>query len=580
MHAEARAEPAAGALSYEYRSIKDRTRANRLKSGQAIESEQTQTGTGKAGGAQMAAGYGKFGASKTKSSMLGWVLSGGAPEDDSDLHGSTLRRRARDLDMGGGVARAAVSTETTTVIGTGLIPKPAIDYEALGMTEETAKEWEKIAKREFAFWANSKFCDAAEKKNFYQLQSLAFRSMLVSGDVVALMPVFESKGSPYTLHIKLLEADRLATPDSGGDSTSKASESGGSRIIDGVEVESATGRVIRYYFASRHPLSESDTTEITYEPVDAYGAETGMPNVLHVYVPDRPEQYRGVPMMAPVMEQVKQLERYLNAELTASLISSMFTLFITSDKDDNMRATALEDSVDEADRQEASENALHMRAGAIYELAPGQKPEGVSPTRNNTAFATFIDAVCTQIGASVEMPKEILLKAFTKSYSASRGALTEYWRKIPRARRDFIADFCQPVYEAFLAEAVALGRIDAPGFFDDPVIRACWCKCNWIGSTMQQLDPLKEVSAAEKRIALNLSTQEREAAEFNGSDWNENMAERRREVAAMAELAALGGTAAAQDGQQTPDPNEPPEGEETDDEDMQAETEDAGNEQT
>ena len=34
---------------------------------------------------------------------------------------------------------------------------------------------------------------------------------------------------------------------------------------------------------------------------------------------------------------------------------------------------------------------------------------------------------------------------------------------------------------------------------------------------MQQLDPLKEVSAAEKRILLNLSTQEREAAEFNGS---------------------------------------------------------------
>ena len=511
----------------------------------------------KPGGAKMAAGYGGHGASTSKSSMLGWVLSGGAPEDDSDLNGALLRRRARDLDMGGGIARAAVGTETTTVVGTGLIPKPAIDYEALGLTEEAAKEWEKITKREFAFWAGGKFCDAAEKKNFYQLQSLAFRSMLVSGDVVALLPMFETAGSPYTLHIQLLEADRLATPDSAGESTTQ--DAAGGRIIDGVEVERQTGRVVRYYFASRHPLSESDNAELTYDPVDAYGKETGMPNVLHVYVPDRPEQYRGVPMMAPVMEQVKQLERYLNAELSASLISSMFTLFITSDAQDNSNATKLDDSVEEDEQVDAPGNALHMRTGAIYELAPGQKPEGISPTRNNSAFSTFVDAVCTQIGASVEMPKEILLKAFTKSYSASRGALTEYWRKIPRARRDFIADFCQPVYEAFLAEAVALGRIEAPGFFDDPVIRASWCKCNWIGSTMQQLDPLKEVSAAAKRIELNLSTQEREAAEFNGSDWGENVAQRRREIAVTAEMGAAAGAGGATD---EPDPNAPPEGDE------------------
>lgn len=521
-----------------------------------------KAGGKKPGRARMAAGYGQHAASTSKSSMIGWVLSGGAPDDDIDLNGALLRRRARDLDMGGGVARAAVGTETTTVVGTGLIPKPAIDYEALGMTEEAAKEWEKTAKREFAFWAGGKFCDAAEKKNFYQLQSLAFRSMLVSGDVVALLPMFESAGSPYTLHIQLLEADRLATPDSAGESTSQ--ETTGGRIIDGVEVESQTGRVVRYYFASRHPLSESNFTELTYDPVDAYGKDTGMPNVLHVYVPDRPEQYRGVPMMAPVMEQVKQLERYLNAELSASLISSMFTLFITSDISDNSPASSITDSVEEDEQATGSapENALHMRTGAIYELAPGQKPQGVSPTRNNSAFATFVDAVCTQIGASVEMPKEILLKAFTKSYSASRGALTEYWRKIPRARRDFIADFCQPVYEAFLAEAVALGRIEAPGFFDDPVIRASWCKCNWIGSTMQQLDPLKEVSAAERRIALNLSTQEREAAEFNGSDWNENITQRRREVAVCAELAQAG--FAPDKTADEPDPNAPPEGDETD----------------
>ena len=57
------------------------------------------------------------------------------------------------------------------------------------------------------------------------------------------------------------------------------------------------------------------------------------------------------------------------------------------------------------------QNALHMRAGAILRASPDRSRKGSARTRNNSAFSTFVDAVCTQIGASVEMPKEILLKS-------------------------------------------------------------------------------------------------------------------------------------------------------------------------
>lgn len=532
--------------------------------------EDARAGSTKPGGkATMAAGYKNHGASTSKNAFLGWMIGGGAPDDDIDLNASTLRQRARDLDMGGGIPRAAVSTETTTVIGDGLHPKPSIDFEALGMNEEQAHEWEKIAKREFAFWADGKMCDSAQRKNFYQLQSLAFRSFLVSGDVIALLPMFESPGTPYTLHIQLLEADRLATPDSNGESTSKETDSGNGRIIDGVEIDEI-GRVVRYHIASRHPLSESQNGSVEYTPIDAYGADTGMPNVLHVYVPERPEQYRGVPMVAPIIEKCKQLDRYLNSELTANVVASMFTLFITSEPETNYAGSSIGDAVDEGEQASgAGTNALHMKAGAVVELDPGQKPEAVNPMRPNSAFASFVDAMCTQLGASIEMPKEVLLKAFTKSYSASRGALTEYWRKVPVARRNFVSDFCQPIYEAFLAEAVSIGRIEAPGFFDDPVIRRAWCKCEWIGSTMQQLDPLKEVNAAEKRISLNISTQEREAAEFNGSDWSENVTQRQREMLVLSGMGVSGGITTPSTDEYDDSPNEGDEDDMTNEEEGQ-----------
>ena len=72
-----------------------------------------------------------------------------------------------------------------------------------------------------------------------------------------------------------------------------------------------------------------------------------------------------------------------------------------------------------------------------------------------------------------------------------------------------------------------------PAFFDDPAIREAWCGCMWMGASMGHVDPLKEVKAAEWRIANNITTQEQEASEYNGNDWNENIRQRRKEIGAL-----------------------------------------------
>ena len=84
-------------------------------------------------------------------------------------------------------------------------------------------------------------------------------------------------------------------------------------------------------------------------------------------------------------------------------------------------------------------------------------------------------------------------------------------------------DFCQPVYELWFAEAVSKGRIKAPGFFTDPLIRKAYTNASWTGPAQGCLDPLKEVNAAEKRIYNGLSTREDECATMNGSDYDDNV---------------------------------------------------------
>ena len=96
-----------------------------------------------------------------------------------------------------------------------------------------------------------------------------------------------------------------------------------------------------------------------------------------------------------------------------------------------------------------------------------------------------------------------------------------------------VQTFCQPIYEEWLSEAVAKGRITAPGFFNDPAVRAAWCGAEWFGPTQGHLNPLQEANAAKVRIETEISTRERESAEMNGQDWSEIHAQNAREIKQM-----------------------------------------------
>ena len=486
--------------------------------------------------------YGNHGASQTLNSMIGWAVNGGAAEDDIDGYGSTLRQRSRDLFDGGGLARSGPITLTTSVVGWGIQPKPKIDADALGMDEAACEQAERNILREFKLWAENTFCDAERRKNFYELQQLAFLSMLVSGDVFALFGMKENPRTPYQTTIRLLEADRISTPESSGYSEIRNLDSGG-RIIDGVEID-REGTVIRYHVASQHPLAGSIAEQITWQPIDAYGKDTGAPNILHIMVAERPEQRRGVPFVAAEIELLKQFDRYLKSELTANLVASMFSVFLESTEDDGI--SGLEDVVNEEDRVTNDEYHYELGPGVVLDLPFGKRVHEVNPTRNNSTFDKYIASMETVIGSSMEIPKEVLTKKYESNYTAARAALLDFWRTVRVYRTRFNAAFNQPIYEQWLSEAVAEGRVDAPGFFDDPAVRQAWCGCLWMGASMGHVDPLKEVNAAAVRIAQNISTQEQEASEYNGNDWAANVRQRRREMEALREFADMANGTGAQ----------------------------------
>ena len=153
-----------------------------------------------------------------------------------------------------------------------------------------------------------------------------------------------------------------------------------------------------------------------------------------------------------------------------------------------------------------------------------------------STFDPFVSQLIKQIGAAIGVPYEVIMKNFTSSYSASRAAMLQAWEEFKLRRTWFARDFCQPVYETWLTEAVAIGRIEAPGFFEDPALRAAWCHADWYGPTMSILDPVKDITGSALRVQYGLSTREREAAEMTGTDFEENLDQLAWEQARIREL--------------------------------------------
>lgn len=453
-------------------------------------------------------GYGEHGASTRKKSLQGWISSLGGPKSDIYQYKDRLVSRSRDLYMGSPIARSAMNTLQTNVIGGGLKLKAAIDVNLLNLTVEESEKLENRIEKEFNLWTDSKI-DQTGLLDFYQVQNLVFLTTLLNGECFIQLTYFDTLDNPYGLKLNVIEPDMVMTPrELSNDPT----------VIEGVKVDS-NNRIQGYYVLDKHPNDPNIKNETRYIPI--YGSE-GQLNIIHLALIERPGQVRGVPILSPVMESLKQLDRYTDAELMSAVISSMLTVFIETDGIEQASMGELS-NIEEGDRIDTSGNNLELGTGAIVELNPGEKINTVNPARPNAQFDPFMVSILRQVGSSLGIPYELLVMNFTSSYSASRAAMLEAWKNF-RKRREWLArNFCQIVYEEWLREATLLKRININDYESDMLIKKAYSNAIWNGPSQGQIDPLKEVNAAITRINNGLSTRTRETAELNGGDFEQNI---------------------------------------------------------
>lgn len=472
-----------------------------------------------------------FAASRTARELRTWTPP--LMSADAELQGeaSSIAARAYDLERNNGVAAGIIRTQVDNILGTGLRLSARPDYIALGRTKEWADTWSRTTEAKWRGFANSTDFDAARELNFGGASVVMLRTCLLSGDGLALPQWLPDRaGARWSTAFQLVDPARLTNP---------PGKIAGVGLREGIEI-SLYGEPVAYHIRKTHP---GDSYLIggsaDFERVPAR-TSFGRRRVLHLYEKLRPGQSRGKSILTSVMGAFKMLDHYQRTEMQTVVANSMIAAFIETPLQGDQIAELFGSSKEYIDSR--SEWNVKLEGASVIPLHPGDKLNSFTPTRPNSAYSQFVEAVLRYIGAGLNVPYELLLKDFSKTnYSSARAALLEAWRYFLAMREWLSTYWADPVYELWLEEAISRGEVEAPDFYEN---RAAWCACKWIGPGRGWIDPLKEAQAMDARLKSGTSTLERECAE-QGDDWEEVLEQRAKETAKALELGL-------------PDPHAPP----------------------
>ncbi|MBP9047903.1 MAG: phage portal protein [Tabrizicola sp.] len=448
-------------------------------------------------------------ARRDRSATKGWSAKVGASADHDTLPDlDLLRARSRDLVRNDPLAQSAISTKVANVIGAGHVLRPEVDAERLGISSEEAEIWERLAMDIWTDWAWSPDCDVTRTQTFAELEDLVYRSRLLSGDVFVIRRFRRRKGRLLATAVQVVEADRLSNPNWTSDSATMAG---------GVEMD-GDGAALAYHFADRHVLDRHLSGPVTWTRIPAHDG-AGRKLVLHIHGPRwRPEMTRYAPMLAPVIESLKQRSRYSEAELMAAVISACFAIGMKSDEgdlSDALASLAASTGKAQADRSEINID----EPGLVFDLLPNEEVMNFAPGRPNPQFTPFVDAISREVGAGTDLPHELLVKQFQASYSASRAAMEMAWMFFRTDRDLHVTQFCAPIYEDVITEAVARGLLKAPGLLSDPLRRQAWLGAVWMGPARPTIDPVKDAKADQMYLDMGVTSLTRVTAERFGVDY-------------------------------------------------------------
>ena len=379
--------------------------------------------------------------------MVGWNPPAQGP--NRALEGlQKIRNRARDASSNDWSGESGIQKWTTSLVGIGITPR-------FKRIQSRARKLQ-IIDLWNDFVAKS---DADCVLNLYGQQTLVVRSWLDAGEVfVRRRQRFLDEGLPVPMQIQIIEAEFVPLLDADTYQGLPA----GNKIRSGIELDKR-GRRVAYWIFKEHP---GDGANLGYQPDELVRVLAS--DICHVYEPKRPGQLRGVSMLVPVLNRLKNIENYDDATLTRQQLANLVVGFISRGEPE----AGADDDTDPLTGLPLIEGPsgplAGMQPGTLQELDDGQKVEWSNPPEAGTMYSEYMRTQHMGTAAAAGIPYEIFSGDIANVSDRTLRVLINEFRRFNEQRQwqIIIPMFCQRAVDWFAEAALAAGLIE-PEEFDD-----------------------------------------------------------------------------------------------------------------
>lgn len=434
-----------------------------------------------------------------------------------------LSGRSSDILRNNGFAAGVQQTSVDNIIGPmGLRVSPRVDYVALGKSQDWARDWNKRVRSEFRTWATNPLeCDFGGVLDFADHQTIAYKNCFAYGDSFA-QPRWDDKAKGrWKTRLMGIQPSRVRNPSGQVD---RVDTRGGIRF-------DSNGRPVSAYVARRNPddligLGGAAGWYGAYESDEVpFFKSWGRRSLIHVVERGEYGQTRGVGVLAPFLAQFKQLDQYLDYEMKNQMLNSLVGMIIETPVEDLL--SHFKDPAEALKYLDGRKPPTFNGGGQVLQTKVGERVTAFAPNRPGPQLEQFAMIFLRELCAGSNLPYELFTKDFSKSsYVGIRAGLAEAVRFFTSKRYWLATAFCQPVYELWLEEAVNAGRIEAPGYYDNP---AAYGKAKWLGARYSFTDRVKEITASALALENDLTTYEDELSFLLGEDWEDVFEQRKIE---------------------------------------------------
>ncbi|WP_378952094.1 phage portal protein [Mesorhizobium sp. ANAO-SY3R2] len=450
----------------------------------------------------------------------------------ADVQASWEKAAARAISaiQNSGFMTGIVEVSSGAVVGAGLRMASRPDADSLGWKPEYAAKWSRKVESRFRAWAKKPMaCDAAGQMTFGQQQQAAYASYMAYGEILGLLPMIKRRNTRSLTKVLLLPPTRLVN------STDMTSA-----MVQGVRVDE-WGMPVGYRLRKRAP--DGGWKEVDYAAADA----DGRPNIIHIKDPAIATT-RGISPFAPVLKVHRQVDQYMDANLTSALIQTIFAATVRT----NISGPAAFDGLITQNEKggpdlagfAASKGEWYDGAsidlsqhGRIAHLFPGDELEFTEAKQPGQQLDHFLGWLHREIARGAGVTYENATGDYRgATYSSVRMAGAIEWLTVMRRRNNIIVPFCDAVFEWWLDEEIATGRIEFPGGYEKFLeLKEFAVRATWTGPAKPQADDFKTARAYQVRKEMQATTLA-EIAEEYGNDWDDDARQRAAENALHDEL--------------------------------------------